>query len=182
MSQNPQNLKRVDIEYYEWLISQIKTGSKREFRGLFEILHNTEFTWFIPNDDNRMADGFNLRNDFFRGIYGRKYRKGLLVIEGVSMLEVIVALSRRVGFQMTEDPHLWAWRLIKNIGLNKMSDPLTEAKVEKIKTILDDLIWRNYERNGQGGFFPLRQTVKDQTKIEIWYQMHEYLMELDGLG
>ena len=170
----------IDVEYYEWLISQIKVGPKKEFLGLFEIMHNTQFTWFVPNDDNRVKDGKHLRQDFFRFVH--KGRKRVLSLEWVSVLEVIVALSRRIAFQTGEPAELWAWRLIKNLGLHKASDPLSAQKTIYVQTVLDDLIWRNYEANGSGGFFPLERTVKDQTKVEIWYQMQEYVMELEGMG
>jgi len=176
----PPNPNPIDVEYYEWLISQIKVGPQKEFLGLFEIMHNTEFTWFVPNDYNRVEEGRHLRQDFFRFVY--KGRRGELSLDLVSVLEVTVALSRRVAFQTGEAAELWAWKLIKNIGLNKASDPLSDKKVEYIREVLDDLIWRNYEPNGQGGFFPLKQTLKDQTKVEIWYQMQEYVLELDGMG
>ena len=178
----PPNSKpnQIDIDYYNWLISQIAIGSTKQYYGLFEIMHNTEFTWFIPNDDNRVGDGMQLRNDFFRSVHKRKYEDGDLMIQGVSVLEVLIALSRRVAFTAGGDAPHWAWRLIKNLGLNKMSDNTSGANVEKINTVLEDLIWRNYESNGSGGFFPLKQTLNDQTKVEIWYQMQEYVMEIEG--
>lgn len=143
-------------------------------------MHNTEFVWFIPNDGNRTGDGHHLRVDFFR--YEKNdtmYKEGLLDIEFVSFLEVVVGLSRRLAWGMGDQGNepFWAWRLIKNIGLNKMSDPLTEHRRDIINEVLYNVIWRNYDRNGLGGFFPLENTIKDQTKIEIWYQMQEYLLE-----
>jgi hypothetical protein len=178
----PPKPRQIDVEYYEWLISQIQIGPKKEFRGLFEIMHNTEFTWFVPNDDNRIGDGEQLRNDFFRTQYNRKYEDGYLFLEWVSVLEVLIALSRRVAFTAGGDAHSWAWRLIKNLGLNKSSDPLSSRKIEHIKVVFEDLIWRNYQFSGHGGFFPLQNTLRDQTKVEIWYQMQEYVMELEGTG
>jgi hypothetical protein len=76
----------------------------------------------------------------------------------------------------------WAWHLIKNLRLSKMSDPLSEYKVEQINEILYNVIWRQYDRSGNGGFFPLQKTFKDQTKIDIWYQMQEYSMEIDPIS
>lgn len=144
-------------------------------------MHNTEFVWYIPNDGNRTGDGHHLRNDFFRYEIKseRMYQDGDLDIEFVSFLEVLIGLSRRLAWGMGDqgnEPY-WAWRLIKNLGLNKMSDPLTVYKRETINETLYDVIWRNYARDGKGGFFPLENTIKDQTKIEIWYQMQEYLLE-----
>lgn len=180
----PQSKKpnQNDIDYYEWLISQIQIGSPKKFRGLFELMHNTEFTWFVPNDDNRVADGLQLRNDFFRSVHNRKYEPGDLDIEWVSVLEVIVALSRRVAFTAGGEAPEWAWRLIKNLKLHRASDPLSNGKFKRAQTILWNLVWRDYEPNGTGGFFPLQRTIKDQTKVEIWYQMQEYVMEIEGMG
>jgi hypothetical protein len=62
-----------------------------------------------------------------------------------------------------------------------MADPLTQTKLEKVEIILEDLIWRTYRPNGQGGFFPLKNPQEDQTKIEIWYQLNEYVMEINPL-
>lgn len=172
----------IDHEYYEWLIAQIKVGNpNKSYLGLFELMHNTEFIWFIPNDDNRVEDGRHLRTDFFRFEKGRRYRKNDLVIDGVSALEVLVALSRRVAFQAGGDPDYWAWRLIKNLKLNRMSDPLSENQIEKIKEILEIVIWRTYERDGQGGFFPLKRNFDDQAATEIWYQMNAYILEIQGM-
>ena len=184
MSTNPNPKKNpkpqtIDVDYYEWLIAQIKIGSKREYFGLFEIMHNTEFVWTVPNDDNRIGDGKYLRNDYFLHEHDSVYEDGVLDIEFVSFLEVLIGLSRRLAGGMSDrgnEPY-WAWRLIKNLGLSKMSDPITIYKRETINEILYNVIWRNYERSGRGGFFPLADTIKDQTKIEIWYQMQEYLIE-----
>lgn len=174
----------VDLEYYQWLISQIKIGSSREYLGLFEIMHNTEFIWFVPNDGSRVGDGKQLRYDYFRFELDSKYEEGLLAMEFVSFLEVLIGLSRRLAWVMSQqgnEPY-WAWHLIKNLRLNKMSDPLTTAQIEKINEILYNVIWRNYDQSGEGGFFPLKRTVNNQPKVDIWYQMQEYAIEKDPIN
>jgi hypothetical protein len=182
VSTNPKKKRTpqtIDVDYYQWLISQIQIGTKRDYVGLFEIMHNTEFAWFIPNDGNRVGDGKELRKDYFRYELDSIYEDGLLDIEYVSFLEVLIGLSKRLAWGMSDqgnEPY-WAWRLIKNLSLNKMSDPITIGKREIINETLYNVIWRQYDRYGRGGFFPLEHTIKDQTKIEIWYQMQEYLME-----
>ena len=176
--------KKVDLDYYSWLVSQIRIPKKRDYYGLFEIMHNTEFHWTISNDDSRIADGEQLRHDYFRFVLHSHYEKGDLDLEFVTFLEVFVALSRRLAWVMSDqgnEPY-WAWHLIKNLRLSKMSDPLSEYKVEQINEILYNVIWRQYDRSGNGGFFPLQKTFKDQTKIDIWYQMQEYSMEIDPIS
>ena len=43
--------------------------------------------------------------------------------------------------------------------------------------ILNKIIDRGYSRRGVGGLFPLKYSKNDQRKVELWYQMHSYLIE-----
>jgi len=167
----------VDYEYYEWLISQIDSPRGKTYNGLFECMHNVEFVWTLPNDDNRLNDALELRHEF---LHARRAAHPLQ-LQGATLLEVLVSLSRRVAFITDGNSKQWAWRLLKNLHLNKMCDPLTEEKKKRIYDILDSLIWRTYERDGQGGFFPLQSPLEDQTKVEIWYQMNKYVMEMEEI-
>jgi hypothetical protein len=166
-------MTKTDYAYYEWLVSQIEVPSNRTYRDLFERLHNFEFVWVVPHDNNRVQDGLDLRTEFLNG------NRPNLKLEGVTMLEILISLSRRVAFTAGGDERLWAWRLLKNLRLNKMSDPLTEEKAQRVDEILYALVWRTYDRSGKGGFFPLRDSLEDQTKVEIWYQMNAYALEMD---
>jgi hypothetical protein len=166
-------MKKIDYEYFEWLVSQIETPpNKKTYNELFSRMHNLEFVWLVPNDDNRVQDGLDLRPEFLNG----KNRK--IDLPWVTILEVLVAVSRRLAFTAGGEPEPWAWRLIKNLHLNKMSDPLTTDKLNRIDDILYNFVWRQYKRNGEGGLFPLKYTLDDQTKIEIWYQMNAYVIEM----
>jgi len=169
-------LKEVDYAYYEWLIAQIATPNNgKTYHQLFDRLHQTEFVWLVPNDDNRVADGKELRGEF------SQYERVILPFEGVSVLEVIISLSRRVAFISDRgDAHIWAWKLIKNLRMNRMSDPLSTGNMNRIDDILQVMIWRAYRPDGVGGFFPLDYPREDQTKIEIWYQMNAYIIEKEG--
>ena len=169
---------QIDYEYFEWLTTQIHNNSSKTFNDLYERMHNTEFIWWVPNDDNRVQDGMALRYEFAEA------RRGKLTLNGATFLEVLVALSRRVSFTVGgDDARRWAWRLIKHIGLNRMSDPLTNGQSQRVAEILEDVIWRNYEKDGQGGFFPLKNNKpgQDLTKLELWDQLQLYSIELHGL-
>lgn len=164
---------RADRDYFEWLTDQIEIhkNNPHTYRDVLERLHNTEFVWIVPNDDNRVQDGIDLRTEF-HGEFRRKFQKG------TSVLEVLIALSRRIAFTAGGDPRLWAWQLFENLGLHKASDPLTGQKSHRVEHILEALIWRTYGRDGQGGFFPLQRFLDDQTKVEIWQQMNAYVAEI----
>jgi hypothetical protein len=162
--------KPLEDVYFEWLVSQIKVKSDNSYDGLFERLHQKFFAWTVPNDDNRAGDGIDLRYEF---LGERDYAFQF----GVSVLEVLVALSRRVAFNAGGNASVWAWKLITNLWLHKCTDPLTRRKEDRIDDILETLIWRTYSPSGQGGFFPLKRPKEDQTKVEIWYQMSAYILE-----
>jgi hypothetical protein len=167
-------MNKVDHDYFVWLVSQIATPPRKTYNELFSRMFDLEFVWTVPNDNNRLQDGLDLRSEFLDGARGR------LTLEGCSILEVLVALSRRVAFIAGGDEAAWAWRLVKNLRLNKASDPLTPIRAQRVEQALEALVWRTYQPSGRGGFFPLNHAIEDQTKVEIWYQMQAYVMELDG--
>jgi hypothetical protein len=160
-------------DYFNWLVAQIRVPNTNSYGYLFTKMYNLDFQWTVPNDDNRLQDGKDLRNEFLGGL------PRVLHLEGVSFLEVLIALSRRLAFTAGGQPDVWAWRLLKNLRLNKMSDPLTQERANRVDDILDTVIWRTYSYNGEGGFFPLQQAAEDQTKVEIWYQLNAYVIEMD---
>lgn len=135
-----------------------------------------EYIWFIPNDDNRLGDGLDLRIDFCR------QRNLPLKLRGemgyCSFLEVLIALSRRLAWNAGGTAPNWAWHLVRNLQLDIMYDPIGPKKARRIDEILDMCIWRTYAEDGSGGFFPLAWPERDQTKLEVWYQMHAYIDEI----
>lgn len=167
----------ADYAYYNWLTQKIDIPNGKEYFGVFEQMHNLEFVWTVPNDDNRVQDGLDLRVEFLEKAGGE------LNLGGATCLEVLVALSHRVAFIASGNghPRQWAWALLKNLGLHKFSDPLNPEKAERVTTALNNLIWRSYRADGYGGFFPLQNPSTDQTKVEIWYQLNEYVSEMSDL-
>jgi hypothetical protein len=174
--------KITDHAYFTWLISQIQIYGNRTYNEMLERLHSIEFVWFVPNDDNRLHDALNLRSEYFDGTQGREIddimKLPIMTNRGATFLEVLVALSRRVAFLAGGEAEHWAWHLMENLGLTKLSDPLTVRKIQAVNDICETVIWRTYERTGDGGFFPLNVPLEDQTKIEIWQQMDRYVAEI----
>jgi hypothetical protein len=165
--------KRINHEYFEWLTSQIEIPRRNTntYHDLFVRMFETEFVWTVPHDGNRVQDGLDLRYEFLNGAHH-------VFEQGASILEVLIALSRRVAFTAGGLAPIWAWQLIENLRLQKASDPLTGAKAERVEEALYALVWRTYDFDGQGGFFPLNQPIENQTKKEIWYQMQAYVNEI----
>lgn len=172
-------MKGLERVYFTWLCGRIAIEYGRETRntyeGLLGQLHSKEFVWMVPNDDNRVADGKDLRSRFFYEMGSEELHR--LDELPVSVLEVIVALADRLEFITSKPARNWAWRLIENLELHKFKDPLTPRNQDQIDDVLENLIWRTYRRDGSGGLFPLAFPNENQTKVEIWYQMHHFLEE-----
>jgi hypothetical protein len=97
-----------------------------------------------------------------------------------SFLEVLIALSKRLAFNAgRKNAPGWAWILLTNLNLHKLTDPFTKAKTRKANDILNRCIRREYEPDGSGGFFPLAEATEDQREVEIWYQMSAYISQME---
>lgn len=128
----------------------------------------------MPNDDNRMEDGKELRQEF---LYEFKV-DDTWMNEPCSVLEMLIALARRLAFEVNGDTDEWFWHLMYNLGLEQYTDDVFNHVVaEDVDDILDTFLDRKYGHNGEGGLFPLEETRADQTEVEIWYQMSTYLLE-----
>lgn len=172
----------LDELYLTWLYKQHSTvrtrQSSRTYWKLTKQLFTKEFIWFVPNDDNRVEDGKALRLEFLTDerITIHDQYEAFWLAEGCSVLEMLIGLSRRLAFEADGKPKDWFWHLINNLGLLECNDKSSYDE-DPIDQVLERLVWRQYAKNGQGGLFPLRSPNGDQTKVEIWYQMCDYLLE-----
>jgi len=166
-------------DYLAWLGTQLRDeepNPNRGYWGLLRAMYEKEFTWTVSMDDNRIADGLELRVDFRRD---QNIRDSLMPRLGpCSFLEVLIALSRRLAFAAGGNADGWAWQLVTNLELDRMWDPLTPPKQRKTEEIMDRVIQRTYLPSGVGGFFPLLHPEDDMTRLDLWFQMHAYISEL----
>jgi hypothetical protein len=172
------NRQELREEYLGWLEANLrdKYANRKPYWGLVNLMFDTEFRWYIPMDENRMVDGLDLRVEF-----AYKINVSPQVMKALgpgSFLEVLIGLSRRLAFVAGGQPPGWAWHLFTNLELDRFSDPLTRAKQRKAEEIMRVAMERTYLPDGTGGFFPLVWPDGDQTKIELWYQMHAFIEEL----
>lgn len=171
-------LDQLKEAYFHWLVNQVgRPGhAGRTYWDVLRVMHGKEFVWIVPNDDNRIVDGMDLRTEF---LYETNTRKQFSREEfgPCSVLEIMIGLSRRLAFMANGYPETWALTLLGNLKLKTAMDPLSHRKLRVVHEQLDNLIWRTYDFDGSGGFFPLKQPKEDQTKIEIWAQMSAYLNE-----
>lgn len=168
--------------YFEWLCSQVvytkSRARARTHRSLLWQLYQKEFVWFIPNDDNRVEDGREMRYEYLAEHpheQGNSYWTAL----PCSMLELLIVLSRRLGFQTDDEPHYWFWHLLEMMDIRRFNDKEYDDNAEElVEEACDRVIWRTYSPSGEGGLFPLRRPEEDQREVELWYQLNAYLLEL----
>lgn len=173
----------LDNLYLEWLYSQVASVKQRAktktYWSLLRQLYSTEFVWLVPNDDNRVADGRDLRWEFIEECNIQNAEASWMRL-GCSMLELIIGLSRRLEFEDDTSAKIWFWTLIKNLELDQCTDAKyrDDPRIEPwVASVLDRVIFRTYDENGVGGLFPLKHAIHDQRKVELWYQLCAYLLE-----
>lgn len=171
----------LEEAYFRWLCSQIvdlrRRPKNQSYWSLLRMLHTKEFIWLIPNDDNRVEDGRDLRDGFILdtdAIVDDHWRRGM----SCSFLEMLIALSHRLAFETDRSHREWFWRLLDNLDLTQYSDNV-KGYDDVIDKTLDRVIWRTYDYDGEGGLFPLAHSERDQREVELWYQLNAYLLEND---
>ena len=171
--------KPLDELYFTWLYSQVgpvrHRHSSTTYWTLLRQLYTKEFVWIIPNDDNRVEDGKDLRYEFLDAKRIEDVDPEWMLL-GCSMFEMMIALSRIMSFEADGKPSNWFWEMMANLNLDRYND---EAGIpeQKVDSILDRVIWRTFRQNGHGGLFPLNKANEDQREIEIWRQLSAYILE-----
>lgn len=176
---------RLENEYFEWLCNKTiywKNRSYTPYRKVLQLLHSQDFYYLMPMDDNRYVDGISLRYLFGeeRG-YSDNIIASLLDDRDCSVLEMMVALSNRCEIEIMAKPNgedntgYWFWCMMASLGLNKMTDDIFDK--DRVMDILHCFLERQYDYNGKGGLFTLKNPKTDLRKIEIWSQLMCYLNE-----
>lgn len=165
--------------YFEWLYDKICEDRFAEgisYRALLWTLYKTEFTWTIPKDENRALDGLSLRHQY---IYEMDAYEDDVPNTPCSVLEMMFALAIRCERDIMDNPIVgnrttqWFWNMIINLGFGAMYD--NNFDEEYVNDGISRLLNREYNSDGSGGLFTVRNTDEDLRKVEIWYQMCWYL-------
>ncbi len=167
--------------YLNYLIRRCRLTKYEEYRNVFRILHNIEFTYSIQRDDNREADGMGWRR------YHRIPKRYLKYEEEFqnhwcSVFEMLVGLAIRVegeiiGDPRDEHPEYFLIDMIKNLDLQRFVNKEPYLIEIPIRRIVDRWLRREFQEDGYGSPFPLRNPTCDQRKREIWDQMNAYVSE-----
>jgi hypothetical protein len=173
----------LDELYFRWLYGQVADPDFEEedltYWEVLKVLYKTDFAFVIRMDENRVEDGKALRRKFIaeQGLSGVS-RHWIEI--GCSVLELMVGLAERLEFLADGETHYWFWELMENLGLRQYNDS-HEIPYEDIEEILNRVIFRQYDSDGYGGFFPLRRPERDQRGLELWAQLSDYVQEKNAI-
>lgn len=169
--------------YFEWLFNLVcgmRFAKDISFRKLITHLHNTEFRYSIPNDENRAREGINLRYRFAIRMPDIPEYEILDILAGpCSVFEMMVALAIYCEEHIMDIPQYgdrtgqWFWDMVVNLGLGDQMDDRFDRRY--VEHVLQRFLNREYEPNGQGGLFTIRNCDRDLRKVEIFYQLCWYL-------
>lgn len=165
----------INNEYFEWmydLVGGLNGSRVTSYRRLLMTLHATEFVYSIRMDENRAEDGVDLRRRF--SILNAD------ILDGpCSILEMMIALAIRCEESIMDDTSKgdrtgqWFWGMINNLGLSGMTDANFDRKY--VKFCISRFLDRNYDPDGRGGLFRIRNCDIDLRNVEIWHQLCWYL-------
>ena len=175
---------RIIDEYFEWLSSVVDGGKHPRhvsFCKLLHHLHNTEFRYVLRRDQNMADAGIDLRYRFaiMNGYEDISDRVVMWLDGPCSILEMMVALSIYCEEHIMDDPNIgnrtgqWFWGMIVNLGLGSMSD--NRFNCAYVDEVLDRFLERDYEPDGRGGLFTIRNCNQDLRNVEIFYQLCWYI-------
>ena len=170
----------IVIEYVEWLFD-IVNKNRHYFGRLLTHLHNTDFRCVIPRDENRAADGMNLRYRFaLANGYEDDARLIIHCLDGpCSVLEMMIALAIRCEEDIMDDATIgdrtaqWFWGMVVSLGLGSMTNDRYDKQF--VDDVLNTFLDRRYSPDGRGGLFTIRYCDRDLRTVEIWYQLLWYL-------
>lgn len=174
--------------YFKWLYELVfrnRLDIEDDFshEKLLRHLHDIPFYSIMERDENRIADGMSLRSEF-------GYQKGytdeeiIVYLDDVpcSVLEVMVALAVRCEKQFMSDitygdrTGQWFMAMLGSLRIGSMYNVNYNEKY--VDNVVQKLLDRQYEYDGDGGLFHLRHPERDMRTIEIWAQMCDYLNEI----
>ena len=177
-------MTQIKQDYFQWLCEMVHSdGPSQSYGILLKTLHSISFFATHERDLNRMDDGYRLRYEYesFQHVKGSEDFYEMRV----SVLEVLIGLANRIE-DLMYDPDkgdqtlIWFWEMIDNLGFENFTDEAfgnREWYTFQCNDIIQKWLKREFQRNGKGSPFPLKTWKYDQRKIELLYQMNDYLNE-----
>jgi len=162
-------------DYYYWLLDLVYVDSDGPLNRLCLALFHTEFQWNIPMDHNRAGDGLDLRKR-----YGHDILANNLLPEWCSALEMMVALAVRIETEIMscdtfgDRTGLW-FRIMLHFLHQEIGN--CDTFLSFCDSFQNKSITKAFEKNSDFRLFLSKKYPKTLPKVEIWYQMHAFLLE-----
>lgn len=169
----------VEKDYRDWLIKLVNKNHQ-DYKYMLRELYSIEFYSLVQYDEDRGMDGLALRDEWAEGARF----KGSLDFGVANVLEVLIALSKRIEFQLfgTEYYDQWDyvnifWDLMDNLGLSEMFGDVSRYTFDEISEIVTFFMDRDYFRHNYCNIFRFKHAPKNLQKLNIWTQMGLYVRE-----
>lgn len=173
-----------DRAYYRWLLGTFTHDPERDYHVdyscLCDQMYRKAYYYIIENDENRAGDGLYLREMYEMTPFARA---GSIPQGPCSFLEFLIGVAIRLQEMLVDGEtipvYVYFWELANRLGLADYTDEVyfEDSTVFIVDSIMTDYMDRRYGRCGEGGLFPLNNPCRDQTKVEVWYQLNEYLLQ-----
>lgn len=185
------DIKKLYLEWLSKLVCTDRLHRYKDYKQLMLYLFNRKFYWLLELDEDRAVDGLDLRERFIdeyneRNVYSMSSYDAKELYSHLddecSVLEMLIALSLRCEETIIGDPdlgdrtYIWFWSMLRNLDIDDMTDDRYNESC--LDEIIDILLEREYEPNGEGGLFSLYNCRHDLREVEIWYQLCWYLDDL----
>lgn len=173
----------IRTKYFNWMCDLVagKRFKKLPFVKLLTYLHETPFTYDVLKDQNREADGIDLRYRY--AVFVLKEKSPDFITDNLqgpcSVFEMMVALALRCEETIMDDPQIgdrtgqWFWGMIVSLGLGGMFDDRYDELL--VRDNVEKFLNREYAPDGTGGLFTIKGSREDLREVEIWTQLCWYL-------
>lgn len=185
----------VDIReaYFLYLceyVGEFKGWDEDTHNILLRLLFNTEFYWTIELDRNRAEDGKLLRDEFAKVTKYVTYES----IDGpCNMLELLIGIAIRMDGITYKGEHIshvadYFWEILGNLLGSKLMFESSDGRIDdriclSVKKSIQGFLGHKISYTGKNGLFPVKKRdFGDFKDMEIWNQMHAYLIEKSKKG
>lgn len=144
----------------------------RGYENLLLHMFNTPFYCKVASDENHLHHCNDLRSEC-----------NAHLADDYNVLEFFIALARGMDDILHDLKHGdrtadWFWMMMENMRLTQYTNPHYDEEIVDI--IISRFVERKFNKNGDGGPFPLRHPLANMKRTDWWYAMNWYVEENYG--
>lgn len=165
----------AEYSYFTWLIGKARAYQMlRRYENTLRQLHETDYVWTLPFDEDRARKGVYLRTEFER-------ETGMTPHDGdidspCSMLELMVALAVDCDERLMwnaddfDRTYTWFYGMFCNLGLTIFAGSHYDR--DAVAQVIFRFLTGQYDEHGYyGGMFFTDRDDVDIRQIDLWYQL-----------